>query len=105
MECPSCHNREARQHPVYGVLPCKDCTESRRHNALPGSQVEFTVESIKNDRRQYAKTILQPFRDGTPSKEFAEAFPDKAEEMFKGHGKPEYVWQEEPNMQNLELTE
>ena len=105
MLCPSCKTAEARKHPTYGVMPCHPCTARRRGNQLPGSQVEFTSEKVKEQRRAYAKSILQPFREGIPSQEFAESYPDKAAKMFEGHGKPQRVWSDQPNISNLENTQ
>lgn len=37
------------------------------------SYPEFTTDSIKEDRKKYFKSTLQPYRDGQLSKEYVEA--------------------------------
>ena len=43
---------------------------------------EFIPDRIKEDRKKYAKDMLQPWRQGEPSKEFIEAFPSQAKKTF-----------------------
>jgi len=49
----------------------------------PRRTSEVTTESIKEDRKKYADTIVQPFRQGQLAKEFVEAYPDRVKEMVK----------------------
>lgn len=55
---------------------CEDCTGRTRYP-------EFTTQSIKEGRKQYAKELLQPFRAGEVSKEYLDAYPDKKRGMIK----------------------
>lgn len=61
----------------------------------PGRQVEFTTDSVRQQRKDHREDILQPFRSGVPSREFMEAYPEKtkhwSEEMRK---KAKYVWKD-----------
>ena len=79
-KCPVCHKYEATIDPTLGVLPCFNCQEKRRGQRLKAS-IEFTSDSIKEDRKKYAKDILQPFRDGELSKEYIEAYGSKGIEV------------------------
>jgi hypothetical protein len=64
---------------------CEDCLGYKIMNP------EFVPERIKEERRKYAKSLIQPFREGTPSKEFAEAYPEQAKKIFKKE-RPKEVW-------------
>lgn len=77
------------------------CTKFHRPDPYP----EFTTNSIKEQRSQYLNSIIQPWRDGVPSKEFAEAYPDKAKKMFKDeYKKAQYVWKDQANWNNRHKT-
>lgn len=67
------------------VQYCDNCAD------LPKSRVELIPDSMKQDRYKYKKDIVQPYRDGVPSQEYAEAYPAKAAKMFKGQT-PKRVW-------------
>lgn len=77
MLCPICRNHESLVHPQYGALPCKHCTARRSTLKSPDKQVEFTSKSIKHQRKEYAKSIIQPYRDGEVSKEYLDAYGKK----------------------------
>ena len=69
MKCLVCKEREAERHPVLGYLSCKEC---RLATTAP-KPVEFTSDSIKEQRKEHAKDLLQPYRKGVLSKEYVEA--------------------------------
>ena len=71
IKCPNCQKNPAIIHKVYGVTECEDCKKKQIKFNRP---VEFTTESIKEQRREYKKDILQPFRDGVLSKEYLEEY-------------------------------
>jgi hypothetical protein len=48
----------------------------------PSPDPERIPERIKDDRKAFAKSMLQPFREGEPSREFIEAYPDQARKTF-----------------------
>lgn len=71
--CPVCKKEPANKHHLYGVLPGDNCKKRRLANRLPNIQVEFTSESIKSQRKEYGKSIVQPYRSGQLSKEYLDA--------------------------------
>lgn len=77
MKCPICHKQNATLDRTLGVLPCAVCTARRESLALPNRPVEMAGEDIKRQRKEYAKSIIQPFRDGKVSKEYIEAYGPK----------------------------
>lgn len=104
--CPVCQNEPANIHSIFGVLPGNKCRDKRAKNSLPDIQVEFTSENIKSQRKEYAKSIVQPYRSGQLSKEYLEVHGTKnikpTQEEVK---KAKYVWGEDfsPNL-NLKKT-
>lgn len=96
MKCTVCRRGEAIKHPTYGVLPCLACQTRRRELKSPDHQVEFTSAAIKSQRVEYARSIMQPFRAGEPSREFADLYPDKAKRYFtpKELKKAKPVWKD-----------
>lgn len=104
MTCPVCHKNEA-QASIYGIIPCKDCQTRRNNQQLPDRQIEFTPDYVKESRKEYAKSIIQPYRGGVLSKEYIDTFGTKGiratEDEVK---KAEYVWDDQPNMSNLKDT-
>lgn len=75
MICLVCHEKEALTHELFGVLPCQDCQDRRRVFSLPTpSPIEMVGESIKNERNEFAASIVQPRnRYGELSKEYLDA--------------------------------
>ena len=71
MKCPNCQKNKAIKHSVYGILPCKPCQAS--HVTVKRGP-EFTSDSIRGQRREYRKDIIQPYRDGVLSKEYIEEY-------------------------------
>ena len=62
-----------------------------------GAYTEFVPQRIKDDRVKYKKDIVQPFRGGVPSKEFADTYPKQAKKIFgKDIDKAKYVWKGTP---------
>ena len=57
---------------------------------------EWVPEYIKKDRVEYAKDIVQPFRSGEPSGEFAKIYPKKAKKIFtpKELSRAKPVWRD-----------
>lgn len=46
------------------------------------SRPEFVPDRIKEDRKKYAKDILQPWRSGEASREFIDAYPERSKKLF-----------------------
>lgn len=82
MKCPVCQENEAVIDQFYGVLPCGNCQARRESLPLPKTYIEFTKEEIKSQRNEYFKSLLKAYRDGIPSKEFAETYPEIAAQTF-----------------------
>jgi len=56
---------------------------------------EFTTDSIRDQRKEYRRDIIQPYRDGIISQEYLDEFGDtgiKVTEHEKKHS--EYVWKD-----------
>jgi hypothetical protein len=76
-KCPNCHNDRGIIHPYFGVLPCSDCQKRQDRLKRPAKQIEFVPDYIKNQRKEFAKDIVQPFRKGELSKEYIELYGTK----------------------------
>jgi len=93
MKCPICNKNEAGYKQFLGVIPCESC---RKFSGKLSKQVEFTSQNIKEERKQFAKDILQPFREGHVSKEYVEAYGTKHIDVSKNEIKNlKNVWLEE----------
>ena len=65
--------------------------------------VEFTSDKIKQERKEYAKSILQPYIGGKLSREYVEEYgTDALEGVTKQDIKnAKYVYKDEMNYHNL----
>ena len=71
IKCPVCLTRKANIDKVFGVLPCDKCEEE--HDSISTNEyLEFTSDSIKDERKKYHRSMLQPYVGGVLSKEFIE---------------------------------
>ena len=84
MKCLICNQRKAVKIDPFGWMPCRICRKRQQEIAKPKVSIEVTTESIKEDRKKYADTIVQSFRQGQLAKEFVEAYPDRVKEMEIG---------------------
>lgn len=68
MLCPTCHTHSANVHPILGILPCSIC--NKKHQQLQGSSslVEFTTDSIREQRKAYWRDILPSHNRGELNK-------------------------------------
>ncbi len=48
---------------------------------------EFVPQRIVEERKQFQKSTLQPWRSGEPSSEFMEAYPEQADKLFSTEDK------------------
>ena len=93
MKCLVCTINEATQDKLLGVLPCSDCTTRHSNFKKPSNQIEFTSKEIKEGRKKNFKSTLQKYRNGQLSKEFLEAYPERAKAMNeKEIKKAKNVW-------------
>ena len=101
-KCPNCQNYPAIIDPVYGVTECEVC---RKKKTKFNRVVEFTTESIQQQRREYGKDRLQPFRDGIVSKEYLEQYGrtgiNVTDEEVKN---AKYVWKDTKGWWNRDKT-
>ncbi len=92
MKCPNCQKRKAIIDETYGVTECEIC---RKSSLVTLSTIEFTTDSIKDQRREYKKDILHPFRDGVLSKEYIEEYGTRGIEVTPEQvKKAKYVWKD-----------
>lgn len=96
MNCPMCGINPAQKHPTFGILPCVTCQNKMNTNELPNRQVEFTSESIKTERKTHARSIIQPYRGETLSKEYLDMYGTKGISVTdKQIKKARNVWRED----------
>ena len=86
-ECPrkGCQN-PALIHPIYGVLPCKECQikDSRHHSPKVGtSDGIFKLHRKQKQRDNHGKDLIQPFSGGKPNPDFAKNYPELAPDYYK----------------------
>ena len=85
--CPNCKKEEANVIQIgiyYSVVHGNKCKLEMRNKygaVKLGKLPEFTTEKIKNQRKEYFKSMVQPERDGVLSKEFVELHPDKCKNI------------------------
>ena len=72
---------------------------------------EFVPQEVKDQRNKYAKSLLQPFRQGKLSKEWAKAYPKKTKKMVKDGtitqqevDKAKPVWTDLKSSKNLDKS-
>lgn len=76
MKCLSCNTNDA-QKTQFGYSPCAACAQRMRSKVRKTEPLEFVTENIKEERKRFAKDILQPFRAGELSKEYVEKWGTK----------------------------
>ena len=98
--CPKCRVRRAIRHEIYGLTECLEC---RRERQQIHRGPEFTSDSIQEQRLEYKKDILQPYRNGILSREYLEEYGTSgitvSEEEQK---KSEYTWKDTKGWWNRE---
>lgn len=93
MICPNCNKKPAIIHPQFGATECKSC--QLKVHLKPTPYPEITTQDIKNQRREYNKDIIQPYRDGVLSKEYLEEYGTSGVTATKEEIKAaKYVWQD-----------
>lgn len=91
MEQPSCPRqcgRPAREHPLYGIMPCLVCIETDRKERGTTTAPEFFTQTmqtrVQNQRDAHVKDTMPPYNhDGTPSEEYRRANGEKAKQVFQ----------------------
>lgn len=93
-KCPACNTNPANYDPSFGVLPCDSCQSRRRQNKLP-QLYEVITETLRRDRKEHAKSIIQPYRNGQVSKEWIETYGTKGIKASKEEIKnAKYQWKD-----------
>lgn len=91
-----CKGRPSTKHPLLGVLPCDECRERMKTHDLPNNQIEFTSNSIKTERKTHARSIIQPFRGDTVSKEYLDLYGTRGISVTDKQIKnAKHVWKED----------
>lgn len=69
---------------------------------VPSPLGENIISSAFEQRKEGAKDLIQPYREGVPSQEFIDAYGTK--NMPKDQiSKAKYVWQDIPGIKNINL--
>ena len=99
--CPHCKKEEANCIQIgtyYSVVQgdkCKEIMRKKYKEVKLGGLPEFTTEKIKNQRKEYWKSMVQPEREGILSKEFVELHPEKCKNIPSERlKKAEYVFRD-----------
>ena len=79
-KCPrkSC-NKKAQIDKVFGVLPCKSCTEADSKLRVTHNKNYSLAKShrIQQARDSHSAEILQPYMGGKPNKDYFLRYPDQ----------------------------
>ena len=70
---------ETRTHTTWKCPKCGEEYTSRKHKGV----IDHSPQSLKDDRKKYAKHLIQPFREDKFSGEFAKAYPTQTQSMVK----------------------
>lgn len=73
MKCLNCNKNEAQKHPVMGYMPCESCVAKQKKYTVRPS-IEHVPEETREQRKQYADDIVQPYRAGTVSLEYVKKY-------------------------------
>ncbi len=74
MKCLECHNNNATKDPKLGILPCRDCRKRQAALPRPRIQIEFTSDSIKQQRKVMKNSIIQPHYKGQLDKRYVDLY-------------------------------
>lgn len=102
-DCPVCRKEPAINDSYFGILPGKNCSARQREYSSPNNPIEITTQPIKDSRKEYAKSIVQPFREGELSKEYLQAHGTKGISVTDKQVKnAKNVWPE--TIKNIEMS-
>lgn len=74
MKCPNCKERPAIVDATYGVAFCDSCQDKEESFSKPKLGHEFTTVTIRDERKEFSRDILQPWHGGVLSKEYVEEY-------------------------------
>ncbi len=72
MKCPVCKINDAIFDEYWGYLPCKPCQDRQSKLDKPKTQIEFTSDSIKEQRKANADDIEADHRSGVLNKKWVD---------------------------------
>lgn len=102
--CPQCRSRKAERHPIYGIINCKICRDNNIDLSPLPKPPEMTSQTVKEERDKYARSIVQPYRNGVLSKEYLDMYGTKginpSDKDIKG---AKNVWTGDVISPNMEL--
>lgn len=84
--CPQCLKEEGIDGAELGILPGLNCQSLNSGIPKPSATYDFASPTTKKHRKEYAKSMLQPYVNGVLSKEFVEAW---GTDKLAGVGKEE----------------
>ena len=86
MKCPRCNNEPAIMHPKLGVLPGEKCIADDRQTTVakpPRFATASQTNRVQYEQDKNSKDLIQPWDDRNKvNRDFVEAYPDKAKEIF-----------------------
>ena len=86
MKCPRDCGNEAQNHLKLGVLPCESCLNEDRQTTVatpPRFATASQADRVQHEQDKNSKDLIQPWDDRNKvNRDFVEAYPDKAREMF-----------------------
>lgn len=76
MKCPRCNRNKANYSSEYGVLYCDICQneDNKINRPSQSASYDFASPTTKKQRKEYAKSMLQPYVGGILSREFIEVW-------------------------------
>lgn len=86
-KCPrqNCDN-DAVVSPAYGILPCLQCQAKDQTNITKGRERTMPIskyDRIQRQRDAHEKDMIPPYlAEGKVNPDFAQAYPEEAEEYF-----------------------
>lgn len=89
MKCLGCHEYEALNHPIYGIMKCAACRQKDsmyQYNRAPEFVNISQHERINEQREKDAVDFLQPYNDydkNVINPEFVKHYPEQAKTWFK----------------------
>jgi len=78
--CPACHTGEAVSHVFLGYLPCKVC--QNKGVSPPDKGVEFTSDSIKEERKAFPDDITSHHRKGSLNKRWVDVYGEEKARQY-----------------------
>lgn len=75
-KCLNCQINEAQYVEPYGYLPCTQCQDRHRKEAIKET-IELTTDNIREERKAYHDDIVQKYRGHVASREYIRRYGKK----------------------------